>query len=107
MTPSLTRPAFVFAGALAYLGLAILGWRGVGAYFSHPPLTALAIAFFSRCRRFRCSAAATSVTGIRGNRWVLPVFGVLGFLNGYLPAWTDRIGFWTLDGDALRSFGVL
>jgi hypothetical protein len=38
---------------------------------------------------------------------VLPVFGVLGFLNGYLPAWTDRIGFWTLDGDALRSFGVL
>jgi protein-S-isoprenylcysteine O-methyltransferase Ste14 len=38
----------------------------------------------------------------RGNRWVLPVFRVLGFLNGYLP--TDRIGFWTY---ALRWFGVL
>ncbi len=29
---------------LAYLGLAILGWGGFEAFFSHPPLTALAIA---------------------------------------------------------------
>jgi protein-S-isoprenylcysteine O-methyltransferase Ste14 len=109
MTPSLTRTAFVFAGALAYLGLAILGWGGFGAYFSHPPLTAQAIAFFavSAVSLFCGGNVSPGIREDHGNRWVLPVFGVLGFLNGYLPAWTDRIGFWTLDGDALRWFGVL
>jgi protein-S-isoprenylcysteine O-methyltransferase Ste14 len=99
----------VFAGALAYLGLTILGWGGVGAYFPHPPLTALAIAFFavSAVSLFCGGNVSPGIREDRGNRWVVPVFGVLGVLNGYLPAWTDRIGFWTLDGDALRWFGVL
>lgn len=42
----------------------------------------------------------------RGNRWVLAVFGVLGLLAAYLPPFTDRIGFWTLDGDTMRWIGV-
>ena len=32
------------AGTVAYLGLAILGWGGVSAFFAHPALTAVAIA---------------------------------------------------------------
>ena len=43
MTPT---PRLVFtaiAGTAAYLGLAILGWGGFAAFFSHPPLTALTI----------------------------------------------------------------
>ena len=43
----------------------------------------------------------------RGNRWVLVAFGVLGLLDGYLPAYTDRIEFWTIDGDAVRWLGVV
>jgi protein-S-isoprenylcysteine O-methyltransferase Ste14 len=31
---------------------------------------------------------------------------LLGFAGAVVPAWTDRIGFWTLDGDAVRWFGV-
>ena len=91
-----------------YLLFAILGWGGVAAYFSHPPLTALAIAFFavSAVSLFCGGNVSPGIREDRGNRWVLPVFALLGFLNAYLPAWTDRIGFWTLDGDALRWFGV-
>src|SRR5262249_48855468 len=42
----------------------------------------------------------------RGNRWVLLAFGLLGLLAAYLPAYTDRKGLWTLDGESLRWIGV-
>ena len=42
----------------------------------------------------------------RGNRWVIAVFGVIGFLNAYLPAYTDRKDLWTIDGDTIRWLGV-
>ena len=42
----------------------------------------------------------------RSNRWVLIVFIGVGLLLGYLPAYTDREDFWTLDGDTLRWIGV-
>jgi protein-S-isoprenylcysteine O-methyltransferase Ste14 len=42
----------------------------------------------------------------RSNRWVIAAFGVIGLLGAFLPAWTDRVGFWTIDGDAVRWFGV-
>jgi len=38
---------------------------------------------------------------------VLVVFGVIGLLAGFLPAYTDRIDFWTFGGDGLRWFGAL
>ena len=34
-------------------------------------------------------------------------FGVIGVLAAFLPAYTDRKGFWILDGDALRWLGVV
>jgi protein-S-isoprenylcysteine O-methyltransferase Ste14 len=43
----------------------------------------------------------------RGNRWVIAAFGVIGLLLAFLPAYTDRIGFWTFDGDAIRWLGVV
>src|SRR5262249_18046030 len=42
----------------------------------------------------------------RGNRWVIAVFAVIGFLNAYLPAYADRKELWTLDGDTIRWLGV-
>ncbi len=42
----------------------------------------------------------------RGNRWVLAAFAVLGLLDSYLPAYTDRMSFLTIDGDATRWLGV-
>jgi protein-S-isoprenylcysteine O-methyltransferase Ste14 len=42
----------------------------------------------------------------RGNRWVISAFAVIGLLDAWLPAYTDRIGFWTIDGDSIRWLGV-
>ena len=42
----------------------------------------------------------------RGNRWVIAAFGLIGLLAGYLPAYTDRTGLWTLDGESVRWLGV-
>ena len=43
----------------------------------------------------------------RGNRWVIAAFAVIGLLAAYLPAYTDRRDFWTIDGDTVRWLGVL
>lgn len=43
----------------------------------------------------------------RGNRWVLLAFGAIGLLSAWLPAYTDRTGFWVVDGEAMRWLGVL
>ncbi|KFL24549.1 isoprenylcysteine carboxyl methyltransferase family protein [Ralstonia pickettii] len=43
----------------------------------------------------------------RTNRWVLPVFGVIGFASAWLPAYTDRLDLWCIDGDAVRWLGVV
>ena len=48
--------------------------------------------------------SAPGVREDRANRWVLVAFGVIGLLQAFLPAWTDRKGFWTLD--AIRWLGV-
>jgi hypothetical protein len=42
----------------------------------------------------------------RGDRSILVVLLVIGFASTYLRSYTDRIGFWTLDGNAIRWFGV-
>src|SRR5207248_9921080 len=43
----------------------------------------------------------------RSNRWVIPVFVVIGLVNAYLPAYTDRKELWTIDGDMVRWLGVV
>ena len=96
------------AATLAYLGLAILGSGGFAAFFSHPALIALAIVTLALA-----GAAAFSTGNLspgeredRGNRWVIAAFGLIGLLAAYLPAYTDRIGLWIIDGDAIRWVGV-
>jgi protein-S-isoprenylcysteine O-methyltransferase Ste14 len=42
----------------------------------------------------------------RGNRWVILAFALIGLAGAYLPAYTDRKEFWTIDGDAIRWLGV-
>ena len=42
----------------------------------------------------------------RGNRWVIGALAFIGLLAAYLPAYTDRQAFWTIDGDPLRWLGV-
>ncbi len=94
---------------LAYLGLAILGWGGFAAFFSHSALIALTIVLFalSGVAIFSGGNLSPGVREDRANRWVILAFGLIGLLAAYLPAYTDRKGFWTLDGDAIRWLGVV
>lgn len=104
------RLAFItVAVTLAFLGLAILGWGGFAAFFSHPPLTAVAIAtcVMSVAALFSSGNLSTGEREDRGNRWVIGAFGLVGLLAAFLPAYTDRIGFWSLDGNSVRWFGVV
>jgi protein-S-isoprenylcysteine O-methyltransferase Ste14 len=109
MTLNPRMAIFAVAGTVAYLALAVLGWGGLAAFFAHPARVALAVATFAMTgvALFTRVNLSGGVREDRSNRWVLWAFGVVGLLGGYLPAYTDRIGFWTIDGDAVRWLGVV
>src|ERR1700757_5427969 len=106
-TPKLTLITIV--ATLAYLGLAILGWGGFAAFFSHSALIALTIVLFalSGVAIFSGGNLSPGVREDRANRWVIAAFGLIGLLAAYLPAYTDRHEFWVIDGDAVRWLGVV
>jgi len=108
MTPNPKLALINVAATLAYLGLAILGWGGFAAFFSHPALIALTAVTFalSGAALFTSGNLSPGEREDRTNRWVIAAFGVLGLVAAYLPAYTDRKGIWTLDGDAVRWLGV-
>jgi protein-S-isoprenylcysteine O-methyltransferase Ste14 len=105
---SALRLASIALGACAYTGLAILGWNGFWPFFSHPALIALVAALFalSAVSFFAGGNLSPGIREERSNRWVVAVFGVIGLLNAYLPAYTDRQKLWTIDGDMIRWLGV-
>src|SRR5258708_13691717 len=109
LTPT-ARVAFITVVAtLAYLGLAILGWGSFTAFFSHPPLIALVIVGFvlTGVALFSGGNLSPGEREDRGNRWVLAAFGVIGILLAYLPAYTVRKDFWTLDADTIPCLRVV
>jgi protein-S-isoprenylcysteine O-methyltransferase Ste14 len=103
------RLAPIAIGTCAYAGLAVLGWGGFRPFFSHPALIALVVVLFalSGVAFLAGGNLSPGVREDRGNRWVLAVFLIIGFLNAYLPAYTDREELWTIDGDMVRWVGVV
>jgi protein-S-isoprenylcysteine O-methyltransferase Ste14 len=99
----------VITGSAAYLGLAVFGEGGMSAFFAHPALVGLAVSFAATVvvALFAGGNLSSGVREDRQNRWVLIAFGVIGLLIGFVPAWTDRLEFWTLDGDNIRWLGVV
>jgi len=109
MTPRPRLTLITIIATLAYLGLAVLGWGGFAAFFSHPALIALAITLFalSGAALFSGGNLSPGIREDRGNRWVIVAFGIIGLLAGYLPAYTDRKEFWILDGETVRWIGIV
>jgi protein-S-isoprenylcysteine O-methyltransferase Ste14 len=109
MTPTPKLAGVTIVGTLGYLGLAVLGWGGFAAFFSHPARIALALVLFvlAGVALFSGGNLSSGQHEDRANRWVLAAFALIGLLNGYLPAYTDRKEFWTLDQDAIRWLGVV
>ena len=99
----------IVVAAAVYFGLAVLGRGGLTAFFSQTALIALAIALFAMvvASLFSAGNLSPGVREDRRNRWVIAVFMVVGLADGYLPAYTDRVGFWTMDGDNIRWVGVV
>jgi protein-S-isoprenylcysteine O-methyltransferase Ste14 len=89
--------------------LAVLGWGGPKAFFSRSALVALAIVVWAMAgvALFAGGNLSAGVREDRGNRWVIAAFAVLGFLLAYLPAYTDRNEFWTIDGETIRLIGIV
>jgi protein-S-isoprenylcysteine O-methyltransferase Ste14 len=106
------RPLILLMTLIAvsgYLGLAIWGAGGFGIFFSEPAHIALAFVGFALgiAALFSQGHLGAGEREDRSNRWVIAVFGVLGLLLGYVPAYTERIGVWVIDGDAVRWLGVV
>jgi protein-S-isoprenylcysteine O-methyltransferase Ste14 len=93
---------------LAYIGLAIVGWGGFDAFFANPARAALVIvtAAMGGAALFSSANLSTGEREDRSNRWVIGALGVIGLLSAWLPAYTDRKEFWTIDGDVVRWIGV-
>jgi protein-S-isoprenylcysteine O-methyltransferase Ste14 len=94
---------------LAYVGFAIVGWGGFDAFFANPARTALIIvtAAMAGAALFSSANLSTGEREDRSNRWVIGALGVIGLLSAWLPAYTDRKEFWTIDGDTVRWIGVM
>jgi protein-S-isoprenylcysteine O-methyltransferase Ste14 len=108
----MTKPELALvtaASALVYFALAILGEGGFAAFFSHDALTAVAIAgvVAAGIAPFTPGNVSPGEREDRGNRWVLGAFGVIGLLSAFLPAYTDRLGFLTIDGNTVRWPGAV
>jgi protein-S-isoprenylcysteine O-methyltransferase Ste14 len=109
MMSPIARFLLSIVGTLLYMGLAVLGWGGFAAFFSHPPLVALTLVMVAIgvAAYFAGGNVSSGVREDRSNRWVIAALVVIGLVAGYLPALTDRLDFWTIDGDAVRWLGVV
>ena len=96
------------ASLCVFIGLAVLGWGGFGPFFSHPVFVAMTVItlLMGASAMFTQGNLSSGTREDRSNRWVFWAFAVLTPLGGWAPAYTDRIDFWTLDGEAVRWVGL-
>jgi protein-S-isoprenylcysteine O-methyltransferase Ste14 len=109
MTSVLGRAAAILAGTAITLGLAVLGWGGLATFASHPARIALALVtvVLAVAAFFAGGNLSAGEREDRVNRWVIIAFAAIGLAMAFLPAYTDRTGFWTVGGDFVRWLGVV
>jgi protein-S-isoprenylcysteine O-methyltransferase Ste14 len=96
------------ASSVLYLGLAVWGWGGWSAFMAHPARAGAAITMvvITVAALFTKANISSGQREDRKNRWIfLPVLGI-GFVLGWLPAYTDRNDLWTIDDDTVRYLGL-
>ena len=93
----------------AYLGLAIAGAGGPARFFSYPPLIAVTLVTIALgfAALFGEGHVGAGVKEDRSNRWVIAALTLLGVIDAWLPAYTDRIDFLTFGAEAVRWAGVV
>ncbi len=99
----------ITASSLAlYIGFAALGWGGWFALVAHPARAGAIVVIIlgSIAAMFTSGNISSGRREDTKNRWIFLPFLVLGFIVAWLPAYTDRREIWSLDGDAMRYFGL-
>jgi protein-S-isoprenylcysteine O-methyltransferase Ste14 len=106
-TPAKMFAASVIAGSLQF-GIAIALLGGWKSFASHPSLIALIVVTV-----VMLSVAPFSNVNLnsgekedRANRWVFVAFSIIALASAVVPPYSDRIDFWTIDGEATRWVGV-
>jgi protein-S-isoprenylcysteine O-methyltransferase Ste14 len=91
-----------------FILLAVVGEGGIGRFFSVPQLTSLVIisAALIIAAAFSSGSLSPGIREDRSNRWVFIVFGLVGLLAGWLPAFDDRHNILTFGGSNVRWIGV-
>ena len=104
----ITLCAMLLSGAL-WLLLAVWGEGGFSVFFANPARAALIVVMFvlMAASIFTQGNLSRGEKEDRGNRWVLWVVLVVGTLDGWLPAYSDRTGLLTFGGDGVRWTGVI
>lgn len=107
----MVRLGYAFFGLVTvtvYLGLAVWAEGGLQPFFAHRALTGLAVVtyFFALAAAFTPGSLSRGEQEDKANRWVIVAFSVIGLVDGFLPAWTDRRNLWTIDGEAIRWLGT-
>ncbi|ACB95505.1 methyltransferase family protein [Beijerinckia indica] len=108
MTPTPKMAFMTLLAAFIMLGLAILGWGGIAAFFANPARVTLTLGLFllSGVALFSGGNLSPGQYEDRANRWVIWAFLLIGLLSAFLPAYADRKAFWLLGGETLRWIGV-
>lgn len=101
--------ALVMMASLAvWYGLAVAGEGGFAEFFKNPARVALlGVGLALACAGlFSEAGLRAGIREDRSNRWIFVPLAIIGLLSGWLPAWSDRRDFLTIDGDAVRWLGV-
>jgi protein-S-isoprenylcysteine O-methyltransferase Ste14 len=98
-----------FVSITIQFGLAIAGWGGWSAFLAHSAFRALlgVTAVLAVLAIFSGGGIRKGEKEDRSNRWVLAAFTVIALLMAFFSSYTDRIDFFTLDGEAMRWVGVV
>jgi protein-S-isoprenylcysteine O-methyltransferase Ste14 len=96
------------ANVAIYIGLAVLGWGGWSEFMANPARAGAVVAtvVFSVAAMFTSGNISSGRREDTKNRWIFLPFLIVGFLLGWLPAYTDRRDIWTIDGDTMRYLGL-
>ncbi|MCW2319078.1 protein-S-isoprenylcysteine O-methyltransferase Ste14 [Rhodoblastus acidophilus] len=100
--------ALVILASGALYGIFVIWARGLDAFLSNPALACLGLVYavLTLAALFVGGNLSAGEREDRGNRWVLPVFAVVGLALAAVPPLDDAREISTFGGDGVRWFGV-
>lgn len=110
--PLATTPVKMFLSSLVaggvYFAIAVISFGGWKAFVSHTALIYLIVVtlLMTIIAPFSNVNLNSGEKEDRANRRVFIAFGIISLANAIVPPYTDRIGFWTIDGETTRWIGV-